>query len=74
MGCGVRGLGVRVRGSRFRVVGEPPRSSHRREKAAYRGTSLIRNSPPLGPYSRYMPRALWWSQGGCIFFVSEVPL
>ena len=27
----------------------------------YRGTSLIRNSPPLGPYSRPMPRALWWS-------------
>jgi len=27
----------------------------------YRGTSLIRNSAPLGPYSRAMPRALWWS-------------
>ena len=27
----------------------------------YRGTSLIRNSPPLGPCSRPMPRALWWS-------------
>ena len=26
----------------------------------YRGTSLIRNSPPLGPYSRTMP----WSYGG----------
>jgi hypothetical protein len=25
----------------------------------YRGTSLIRNSPPLGPYNRTMPRALW---------------
>ena len=24
----------------------------------YRGTSLIRNSAPLGPYSRNMPRAL----------------
>ena len=24
----------------------------------YRGTSLIRNCPPLGPYSRTMPRAL----------------
>jgi hypothetical protein len=24
----------------------------------YRGTSLIRNEPPLGPYSRPMPRAL----------------
>ena len=27
----------------------------------YRGTSLIRNSAPLGPYSRTMPRALWGS-------------
>jgi len=24
-------------------------------------TSLIRNSNPLGPYSRTMPRVLWWS-------------
>ena len=27
----------------------------------YRVTSLIRNSAPLGPYSRTIPRALWWS-------------
>jgi len=27
----------------------------------YRGTSLIRNSTPLVPYCRPMPRALWWS-------------
>ena len=27
----------------------------------YRGTSLIRNRTPLGPYSRTMPRALSWS-------------
>jgi len=26
----------------------------------YRGTSLIRNRPPPGPYCRIMPRALWW--------------
>ena len=26
----------------------------------YRGTSLIRNSAPLGPYNGTMPRALWW--------------
>ena len=25
----------------------------------YRGTLLISNSAPLGPYSRTMPRALW---------------
>ena len=28
---------------------------------SYGGTSLIRNIPPLGPYSRPMPGALWWS-------------
>jgi len=27
----------------------------------YRGTLLIRISASLGPYSRTMPRALWWS-------------
>ena len=27
----------------------------------YRGTSLIRNSAELGPYSRAEPRDLWWS-------------
>ena len=26
----------------------------------YRGTSLIRNCTPLGPYSRTMPRVLRW--------------
>ena len=38
----------------------------------YRGTSHIRNNPPLGPYSRLMPRALWWSYGGGLFLMSEV--
>ena len=27
----------------------------------YRGTSLKINNPSLEPYSRLMPRALWWS-------------
>ena len=31
---------------------------------SYRGTSLIRNTPLLGPYSRTVPRVLWWSKGG----------
>ena len=35
----------------FRVVG----------CAAYRGTSLMRSSGHLGPYSRDMPRVRWWS-------------
>ena len=32
----------------------------------------IRNRPPVGPYSRAMPRALWWSWGGRRFLVSDV--
>ena len=40
----------------------------------YRGTSLIRNRAPLGPYSRNMSRALWWPSGGGLFLMSEVPL
>ena len=39
-----------------------------------RGTSLIRNSAFLGPYSRTMHRALWWVLGGGRFLMSEVPL
>ena len=27
----------------------------------YRGNSLIRNTPLLWPYSRTIPRVLWWS-------------
>ena len=30
-------------------------------RGEYRGTSLIRNTPLLGPYSRAIPRVLWWS-------------
>jgi len=57
------GIGCRVQGGlEFRVQG------------AYRGTSPIRNSADLGPYSRAIPRALWWSQGGGLFLMSEVPL
>jgi len=32
-------------------------------KYNYRGTSLIREPRPLGPYSRPVTRTLWWSQG-----------
>ena len=39
-----------------------------------RGTSLMRNSLPLGPYNRYMPRALCWSWGGKGCLMREVPL
>ena len=51
VGFGVLGLGFRVWGLRFRVEGAV---------VDYRGTSLLRNSAPLGPYSRTIPRALWW--------------
>ena len=40
----------------------------------YRGTSLIRNSTPLGPYGRPIPGALYRSQGVWRFLMSEVPL
>jgi len=40
----------------------------------YRGTSLIRNNFPLGPYSRPMSWVLWWSLGGGLFLMNEVPL
>ena len=40
----------------------------------YRGTSLIRNSTPLGPYSKTVPRALRWSYEGGLSLMSEVPL
>ena len=48
-----------------RPFGAPP---------TYRGTSLIRYSAPLEPYSRTMPRALRWSLGGGVFLMNEVPL
>ena len=32
------------------------------------------NAPPLGPYSRTMPRLLWRSRGGGRFLMSELPL
>ena len=34
-----------------------------RKVMEYRGTSLMRKRPPLGPYMRAIPRALWWSCG-----------
>ena len=42
--------------------------------STYRGTSLIRNNPLLGSYSRTMSRGIWWPQGGGVFLMSEVPL
>ena len=39
------------------ICSDPERGGYKVDQ--YRGTSLIRNSPLLGPYSRTMPRALW---------------
>ena len=44
-----------------------------RGPALYRGVSLIRNSPPMAPYGRTMPGALWCSYGGARFLMSKVP-
>jgi len=44
------------------------------EWSPHRGASLIRNSCPLGPCSRTMPRALRRPYGGILLVMSEVPL
>ena len=31
------------------------------------------NTPLLGSYSRTIPRIIWWSKGGGLFLMSEVP-
>ena len=43
-------------------------------RSAHRGTSPIRKRHPLGPYTKTMPRDIWWPQGGGRFLMSEVPL
>ena len=58
--CGRGGAVLRlpeVGGAVFIVFRNLPRD-HSKD---YRGTSLIKNNLSLGPYSRLMPRALWWS-------------
>ena len=39
----------------------PVRGGPELDHYTYRGTSLIRNSLPIGPYGRPMSKALWWS-------------
>ena len=48
--------------------------SRRTMQVIYRGTSLIRNHPILGPYSRPRPRFLRLPGGGGRFVMGEVPL
>jgi len=68
------GFGFRLRS--FETISQPPvpSGSGPTHTVDYRGTSLIRNRHTLGTYSRPMPRALWWSQGGWRFLMNEVPL
>ena len=72
------GFGVWVLGFRVQGTGQARLEMHAtlpcREKR-YRGTLLIRNRPPLGPYSGYMPRPLCWSQGvGAVSFERRTPV
>ena len=53
---------------------KPPAGHRNYQILSYRGTSLIRKRPPLGPYSRTMPRNIWGSYGGGRFLMSEVLL
>ena len=64
LGCvGVWGLGfwVWVWGSGVGSEGLAFCVSCLAEGVPYRGTSLIKERLLLGPYSRTMPKALWWS-------------
>ena len=42
--------------------------------AVRREKESIRNTPLLGTCSRTTPRVFWWSQGGGLFLMREVPL
>ena len=73
LGLGLR-FGVESLGFRNREICYYRRGRHVRPAAMYRGTSLIRNRPTLGPYRRPMLRVQGGSQGGGCFLMGEVPL
>ena len=55
-------LGWRVIKKKKKVWGQPldrPVDEEHVDHLVYRGTSLIRTPPPVGPYSSPMPRDLW---------------
>jgi len=63
-GFGVRGQGLGFSRQSWGPVPLTTHAKHRFEvlngkRLFYRVTSLIRNNPSLGPYSRLMPRDLW---------------
>ena len=67
---GIRTSSLSIKNSLSLAGGGVERWHH----AHYRGTSLIKNSVPPGPYSRNMPRALWRSYEGGLILMSEVTL
>jgi len=85
-GCGFRGFGFRadsdavqcygfsVECLAFRIKGIYGCICSSQKVTVYRGTSLIRKRPPLGPYSSRMPRGLGWSCGGGRLLMSKVTL
>ena len=46
----------------------------RRARGVYKGSSLVRNTPLLGPYRRPVRRVLGGSSGVGRFLMGEVPL
>jgi hypothetical protein len=57
------GVGCRVLGARCRVLDEHRTSLEHFLPEMYRGVSLIRNSAPVGPYSRTTPMAVSYERG-----------
>ena len=58
-----------------RVSNLPPAApASMRHGSIYRGILLIRDHLPLGPYSRALPRALWWYQGGAFSYERGTPV
>jgi hypothetical protein len=51
----------------FEAQGKQPVPGH------YRGTSLIRNGAPIGPYRRTEHRTLWWPKWGWQFLMARYP-
>jgi len=77
-GCGLGvelGLGVGFDEARsLLAVFRAHQTGETKQTEAEPGTSLIRNSGILCPYSRTMHRALWWVLGRGRLLMSEVPL
>ena len=80
-GCRVQGAGFRIQGSGCRAQGSGRAmslsdASKRMARRVRRKQGYLahKKAPPLGPYSRPEPRALWRSWGVGRFLMREVPL